>query len=156
MLKIWPPPASFMSCKRALVRWYALKRLVSIIFSKAPSCSSAIDPGMKIPALFTRISTVPNSDWISLAYDITSRGSFSSLNDPVDKYAPLLKGSGYEGVSIKHVLQMSSGIQFTEDYDDLKSDIVRLSAAFAVGSLDKFIASLKNRFWSGSQHFIRR
>lgn len=77
-------------------------------------------------------------------------GKITSLNDPVDKYAPLLKGSGYEGVSIKHVLQMSSGIQFTEDYDDLKSDIVRLSAAFAVGSLDKFIASLKNEKTPGS------
>ena len=77
-------------------------------------------------------------------------GKIISLNDPVDKYAPSLKGSGYEGVSIKHVLQMSSGIQFTEDYDDLKSDIVRLSAAFAVGSLDKFIASLKNEKTPGS------
>ena len=77
-------------------------------------------------------------------------GKITSLNDPVDKYATLLKGSGYEGVSIKHVLQMSSGIQFTEDYDDLKSDIVKLSAAFAVGSLDKFIASLKNEKTPGS------
>ncbi|MDX2499536.1 MAG: serine hydrolase domain-containing protein, partial [Deltaproteobacteria bacterium] len=77
-------------------------------------------------------------------------GKIESLQDPVDKYATILKGSGYEGVSIKNVLQMSSGIQFTEDYDDLKSDIVRLAAAFAVGSLDEFITSLKNEKTPGS------
>jgi len=66
------------------------------------------------------------------------------LQDSVDGYAPLLKGSGYEGVTIKDVLQMSSGIQFTEDYGDLKSDIVRLAAAFTTGSVNKFVASLPN------------
>lgn len=77
-------------------------------------------------------------------------GKIESLHDPVDKYVPDLKGSGYEGVSIKNVLQMSSGIKFTEDYHDLKSDIARLAAAVSVGSLDKFIASLKNERTPGS------
>jgi len=36
-------------------------------------------------------------------------------------------GSGYEGISLKNALQMSSGIRFTEDYGDLKSDICALS-----------------------------
>ena len=71
-------------------------------------------------------------------------GKIDSIHDQVDKYAPVLKGSGYKGVSIKNVLQMSSGIQFTEDYGDLKSDIVRLAAAFTTGSLTKFIVSLTN------------
>ena len=77
-------------------------------------------------------------------------GKIESLDDPVDKYATILKGSGYEGVSIKNVLQMSSGIMFTEDYDDLKSDIVRLAAATMVGSLDEFIASLENEKTPGT------
>lgn len=77
-------------------------------------------------------------------------GKIESLHDPVDKYVPDLKGSGYEDVSIKNVLQMSSGIKFTEDYHDLKSDIARLAAAVSVGSLDKFIASLKNERTPGS------
>ena len=46
-------------------------------------------------------------------------GRITDLQDPVDTYAPELKGSGYEGVSLKNVLQMSSGIRFTEDYGDL-------------------------------------
>jgi len=71
-------------------------------------------------------------------------GKIIDLQDPVDKYAPNLKGSGYEGVSLKNVLQMSSGVRFTEDYGDLKSDIVRLVASFTSGSLNEFVENLPN------------
>jgi len=71
-------------------------------------------------------------------------GKIANLQDPVDKYVPGLKGSGYEGVSLKNVLQMSSGVRFTEDYGDLKSDIVRLVASFTTGSLNSFVADLPN------------
>ena len=71
-------------------------------------------------------------------------GKIADLLDPVDKYAPNLKGSGYEGVSLKNVLQMSSGVRFTEDYGDLKSDIVRLVASFTTGSLNEFVGNLPN------------
>ena len=73
-----------------------------------------------------------------------SEGSITDLQIPVDKYAPGLKGSGYEGVSLKNVLQMSSGVRCTEDYGDLKSDIVRLVASFLGGSLNDFVAGLPN------------
>lgn len=71
-------------------------------------------------------------------------GKIADLQDPVDKYAPNLKGSGYESVSLKNVLQMSSGVRFTEDYGDLKSDIVRLVASFTSGSLNEFVGNLQN------------
>jgi len=71
-------------------------------------------------------------------------GKISSLQDPVDKYAPALKGGGYEGVSLKNVLQMSSGVRFVEDYGDLKSDIVQLAVAFISGSLNEFVSRLPN------------
>jgi CubicO group peptidase (beta-lactamase class C family) len=73
-----------------------------------------------------------------------AEGKIADLQDPVETYAPELKGSGYEGVSLKNVLQMSSGIRFTEDYGDLKSDIVRLVASFTTGSLNEFVANLVN------------
>jgi len=78
---------------------------------------------------------------IGVAYE---DGKIADLQDPVDKYVPMLKGSGYEGVSLKNVLQMSSGVKFTEDYGDLKSDIVRLIASFTSGSLNEFVSKLKN------------
>lgn len=56
-------------------------------------------------------------------------GLIESFNDPVTDYLPELEGTGYDGVSIKHILQMSSGIDFVEEYDDPESDIARLGAA---------------------------
>lgn len=50
-------------------------------------------------------------------------GLISSLDDPIDQYVPELAGSGYVGVPIRHVLQMSSGVDFDETYNDRFSDI---------------------------------
>ncbi len=73
-----------------------------------------------------------------------AEGHIKDIMDPVTKYVPFLKGSGYEGVPIKHVLQMSSGIRFNEDYAAFNSDINRMGRYFALGlPLDKFVASLK-------------
>jgi len=77
-------------------------------------------------------------------------GKIKNLHDPVDSYVPILKGSGYEGVSLKNVLQMSSGVRFTEDYGDLKSDLVRLVAAFTTGSLNEFVANLPSERKAGT------
>ena len=80
------------------------------------------------------------SAMIGIAVD---EGSIASIEQPVDTYAPELKGSGYEGVRIKDVLQMSSGVAFNEDYGDFDSDINRWGRGFALGSpQDKFAASL--------------
>ncbi len=71
-------------------------------------------------------------------------GLISSLNETVTDYVPSLQGSGYEGVRIKDVLQMSSGILFNEDYADFNSDINRMGRAFAFNTpLDRFVASLE-------------
>jgi len=49
-------------------------------------------------------------------------GSISSLDDPVTKYVPSLKGGSYEGVSVRNVIQMASGVKWDETYTDPKSD----------------------------------
>jgi len=71
-------------------------------------------------------------------------GKIKSVTETVDQYLPQLKGSGYEGVKIVDVLQMSSGVGFDENYGDFWSDINRWSRGFALGdSQDEFAASLK-------------
>lgn len=50
-------------------------------------------------------------------------GYINSIDDPVTDYLPQLKGSSYDGVSIKHVLQMASGTDWNEDYADPRSDV---------------------------------
>lgn len=81
------------------------------------------------------------------------KGQIESILDPVDKYSPILAKSGYKGVSIKDVLQMSSGIYFNEDYHDFFSDINKLGRVFALGlSFDKYVASLKSERKPGAFH----
>ncbi|MGB0505195.1 MAG: serine hydrolase domain-containing protein [Pikeienuella sp.] len=71
-------------------------------------------------------------------------GAIENLDDPVVKYAPLLKGSAYETATIRNVATMSSGVKFNEDYLDYDSDINRMGRALALGSsLDQFAADLK-------------
>ena len=49
-------------------------------------------------------------------------GFISSINDPVTKYLPQLTGSAYEGVSVRDVLMMASGVKWDETYTDPASD----------------------------------
>ena len=80
-------------------------------------------------------------------------GHIESIQQPVSEYVPTLRGTGYDGVSVKDVLQMSSGIRFNEDYDDFFSDINRLGRAIAFGtSLDAFVASLERERLPGTYH----
>lgn len=52
-----------------------------------------------------------------------AEGRIESLGDPISAYVPALVDSAYDGVPIRHVLQMSSGVDFDETYDDRLSDI---------------------------------
>lgn len=79
-------------------------------------------------------------------------GLIHSIDDPVDQYAPILRHGGYAGVSIRNVLQMSSGIRWREDYDDLSSDVVRFSVAHLCGSTNDFVAKLPNEKPPGTFH----
>jgi CubicO group peptidase (beta-lactamase class C family) len=49
-------------------------------------------------------------------------GFITSIDDPVTKYLPELAGSAYDGVSIRNVLQMASGVKWDETYTDPASD----------------------------------
>lgn len=44
-------------------------------------------------------------------------GRIQSIQDPVTRYLPELKGSAYDGVSIRDVLMMRSGVDYEERYD---------------------------------------
>ncbi|MEO8722545.1 MAG: serine hydrolase [Sphingobium sp.] len=44
-------------------------------------------------------------------------GLIKSLDDPITRYLPELKGGGYDGVTIRQILQMRSGVDYEERYD---------------------------------------
>ncbi len=70
-------------------------------------------------------------------------GLIESIEDPIIRYARGLAGSAYDGVTIKDVLQMSSGARWNEDYSDPESDVNRFGKVIAGGgSLDAFVAGM--------------
>ena len=70
-------------------------------------------------------------------------GHIRSVEDSISDYIPVPKGSAYHGVSIKNVLQMSSGARWNEDYSDPSCDVFRLAAAMGGAmSLEEFVAGM--------------
>lgn len=53
-------------------------------------------------------------------------GYIKSLDDPVTTYIPQLKGSAYEGVTVRHLITMTSGVKWNEDYTDPNSDVAKV------------------------------
>lgn len=71
-------------------------------------------------------------------------GYINDVYDYVTDYVPSLLKSGYREVTIKDVLQMSSGIKFNEDYFDNNSDVNQMGArSLGLGkSLEDLLVSL--------------
>ncbi len=77
---------------------------------------------------------------------LLEEGVIETLDDPVTRYAPQLLGSAYDGVSLRNVLQMASGVRFDEEYHNPDSDINRMGRVVALGgTLDDFTASFTQR-----------
>ena len=59
--------------------------------------------------------------WASLTSSLLglalAQGALPSLDAPVTTYVPKLKGTGYDGASVRDLMQMSSGVHMNEDYD---------------------------------------
>ena len=82
------------------------------------------------------LGATPASRWasFSMAKSVSStlvgaalqQGLISSLDVPASRYVPSLKDGGYEGVSIRNLLQMASGVQWNETYTDPQSDVSKL------------------------------
>lgn len=72
----------------------------------------------------------------------------TSENDPVTKYIPELKKNGFDKVTIKHVLQMTSGLKFGESYFNPFGD----AAAFYYGrNLRKKMLKMKLKYEPGTK-----
>jgi CubicO group peptidase (beta-lactamase class C family) len=88
----------------------------------------------------------PESVWISFSVtkSFTSTligaaikdGFINSIEDRVETYLPRLKGSAYGAVSIKNILQMSSGVAWNENYTDPNSDVSKAGSLQGVALTD--------------------
>lgn len=74
-----------------------------------------------------------------------NNGTIRSIDDPIDKYLPYLASSGYHGVSIRDILEMSTGVDYSENYHDPHSGAALIGAALLTGNptFHDFAASMK-------------
>jgi hypothetical protein len=80
-------------------------------------------------------------------------GYIASIDDPITKYLPQIGGGAYQGVTIRNVLQMASGVKWDETYTDPKSDrrhMLNLQIEQKPGAILKFMASLPRAGAPGS------
>src|SRR5262245_32355961 len=83
-----------------------------------------------------RFGNTQRTRWMSMsvAKSITStlvgaalkQGYIRSLSDSVTRYVPSLLGSAYQGVTVRDLLMMASGVRWNETYSDPTSDRRRL------------------------------
>lgn len=80
-------------------------------------------------------------------------GVIDSLDDPAEKYAPIYKGTAMGETSIRHLLMMSSGIDFIEDYEAVGSDMRKLffNVFFLNRDVDKFVRVYKRELQAGTE-----
>ena len=62
---------------------------------------------------------------VSLLMGAAVEDGLIEVDDLVTDYLPALAGSSYEGVAIRHTLQMASGVEWNEDYQDPGADVSR-------------------------------
>ncbi len=82
------------------------------------------------------------------------QGAVASLDDAVSKYIPALRGCAYDAVTIRHLITMSSGVRWNEDYTDRNSDVNRYSKSLGdkiPGGVLALMRSLKAEHRPGSQ-----
>jgi len=70
-------------------------------------------------------------------------GSIRSVTDLVTDYLPELAGGAYDGVQIDHVLTMTSGARWNEDYVDPASDVARFYLTPPPAYMDATVAYLR-------------
>lgn len=56
-------------------------------------------------------------------------GYIGSIDDSIIRYLPQLMGTAYDGVSVRNLLQMASGVAWNETYTDASSDRRRMLEA---------------------------
>lgn len=120
--------------------------------------------GAVVHEIYQRGNT-PETRWMSMSVvkSMTSTlvgaaledGHIESLDDNVADYVPELAGSAYDGVSIKDILLMASGVAWDETYTDPDSDrrdLLRAQIAQEDGALMDVMAGLERAGEPGTIH----
>ncbi|GGQ29286.1 serine hydrolase domain-containing protein [Shewanella litoralis] len=103
-----------------------------------------------------RISWSMAKSFVSILFGMQVDAGNIDINKTVGFYLPELANSGYGNVKVEHVLQMSSGVKWNEDYLDFNSDINKMGRVLAIGgSLDDMTSELVNESEPGKAfHYV--
>ncbi|MBW6397504.1 beta-lactamase family protein [Roseomonas sp. HJA6] len=82
--------------------------------------------GLTETTRWTTMSTV-KSLTATLVGVALAEGRIGSLEETVSAHLPALRGSAYDAVTIRHLMTMSSGVRWSEDYTDRQSEVNRYS-----------------------------
>ncbi len=69
-------------------------------------------------------------------------GHLASLDDEVVRWVPALAGTAYQGVTLRDLLQMTSGVTWNSDLSDPTANTYQLSAIDKAGGLDALLRYL--------------
>ncbi len=107
----------------------------------------------------------PRTRWMSMsmAKSITSTligiayadGAIRTLDDSVTQYVPRLRGSAYDGVTVRQLLTMSSGVRWNEAYTDPTSDrrrLLEVQLAQQPGAAVELMRTLPRAAAPGTKH----
>jgi CubicO group peptidase (beta-lactamase class C family) len=103
-----------------------------------------------------RISWSMAKSFVSILFGMQVDAGNIDIEKTVGFYLPELAKSGYGDIKVKHVLQMSSGVKWNEDYLDFYSDINKMGRVLAIGgSLDQMTSELVNESAPGKAfHYV--
>lgn len=110
----------------------------------------------------------PEDRWpsFSVAKSVTSiligaaikDGWIKSVHDPVTLYLPELKGTAYDGISLRQLMTMTTGVKWDETYANPNSDVARASQQQFTGGhpvennpLVRYMAGLKTEAKPGEK-----
>lgn len=105
--------------------------------------------GDSVDSLHTSFS-VAKSFVSALVGIAIAEGHIKSVDDPIRQYLPALTSKTYDDVTIRHVLTMSSGVQFNETYTDPESDINRMGIMTQKMSYLEYINTLERAHRPGT------
>ncbi len=100
------------------------------------------------------LGRTPKDRWtsFSVAKSLTSTLVGAAIQDGkikgpdalVTDYVPELKGSAYDGVTVRELLMMSSGVQWNEDYTDPKSDVAQAGFTGSEPGVDPLVSYMRH------------
>ncbi|WP_354124729.1 serine hydrolase [Bradyrhizobium sp. LA6.10] len=71
-------------------------------------------------------------------------GYIKSMDAPVTDYIPEMKGSAYDGVTVRQLFTMTSGVKWNEDYVDPNSDVFRAGRCCYEAGVHPIVAYMRH------------